>query len=71
MQRRPTTSKGRDVEYLSYDQIGEMLGVSRWTVMRMVQEGLPAVKLRSGAKATVRVKASDLEEYLAARRVNA
>lgn len=49
---------------LTVDQVAARLQVSKWSVYRRVQEGLPAVKLGTGPRAPIRIDERELEQWL-------
>jgi excisionase family DNA binding protein len=57
-------SSGEYTELLSVTEISDLVSVSESTIRRFIKDGLPVAKL---SPRVVRVRASDLEEWLASR----
>jgi excisionase family DNA binding protein len=52
-------------EWLSTEDVARMIGMSTEFVRQQIEAGrLPATKFLTGQRATYRIRASDLEEFL-------
>ncbi len=53
---------------LTLAQTAEILGLATWSVRRMVQlKFLPAVRIGMGTRSVLRVRPSELNEYISSR----
>lgn len=61
-----STTENRNSDLITTTQAGRLLGVTKHTIIRMVERGeLPAVKI----SAQLRIRTADVEAYLVAARV--